>query len=130
VTRIATWLAATAATLVLLLSFPTSHGAGTRAGTVLAAGASGSTVTGTAASTRYGDVQVQITVSGKKIVSATAVAYPTGGRDGEISSYAIPILQNETVTAQTAQIDTVSGATFTSVGYQQSLQAAIDLAGL
>ena len=129
-TRIASWLAATTAALVLLLSFPTSHGGGTRAGSVLAAGKAGNVITGTAASTRYGLVQVQITVSGSTIVSATATTYPTGGRNSEISSYAVPILQKEAVTAQNAQIDTVSGATFTSVGYQTSLQAALDAAGL
>jgi len=130
VTRIASWLAATAALLAVLLSFPTSQGAGTRARGVLAAGTSGNTVTGAAANTRYGPVQVQLVVAAGKVVSATAISYPTGGRDSEISSYALPILQQEAVTAQSAQIDTVSGATFTSRGYVASLQSALDLAHL
>lgn len=137
-TRIATWLAATAAILVLLLSFPTSHGSDGRPQTVVASGTSTSgtatatsrTVTGQAAQTRYGTVQVQLVVSDGQVVTATAIAYPTGGRDGEISSWAVPQLQDETVTAQSADIDTVSGATFTSEGYISSLQSAIDLAGL
>lgn len=127
--RIATWLAATAIALVLLLSFPTSHG-GAKTRGVLAVGLSGSTATGVAVSTRYGPVQVQVVVSAGKVVTATAVEYPTGGRDGEINSYAIPVLQSETVTAQSAAIDTVSGATFTSEGYKQSLQSALDQAHL
>ena len=88
------------------------------------------TVTGDAVATRYGDVQVQIVVSGGKIVSATTVTYPSRGRDGEISNRSLPVLQSETVDAQSAQIDTVSGATFTSNGYIGSLQSAIDAAGL
>lgn len=89
------------------------------------------TVNGVAADTRYGPVQVQIQVSGGKVVSATAIDYPqSGGRDREINSYAIPVLQNETVAAQSAQIDTVSGATYTTDGYVQSLQSALDAAHL
>jgi uncharacterized protein with FMN-binding domain len=84
------------------------------------------TVNGAAVSTRYGDIQVQIVVSGSKIVKATAIAYSTRGKDGEINAYAIPTLQTETLTAQGAGIDTVSGATFTSDGYRQSLQSALD----
>lgn len=129
-TRIVAWAAATAAALVLLLSFPTSRGAGTRTQVAVAAGRSGSTVTGRSVSTRYGSVQVQLVVEGGKVVSATAVQYPTGGRDGEINAYAIPVLQQEAVAAQSASIDTVSGATFTSEGYKQSLQSALDEAGL
>jgi len=84
------------------------------------------TANGSAVSTRYGDIQVQIVVTGTEIVKATAITYSTQGRDGEINSYAIPALQNETVTAQSANIDNVSGATYTSDGYRQSLQSALD----
>jgi uncharacterized protein with FMN-binding domain len=87
------------------------------------------TVNGAAVDTDYGPVQVQIKLSGSKIISATAIAYPQGsGRDLEINSYAIPVLQQDTVTKQSAQIDTVSGATYTSDGYRQSLQSALDAA--
>jgi uncharacterized protein with FMN-binding domain len=86
-------------------------------------------VNGAAVDTDYGPVQVQIDLRGSKITSATAIAYPQGsGRDLEINSYAIPVLQQDTVTKQSAQIDTVSGATYTSDGYRQSLQSALDAA--
>ena len=89
------------------------------------------TYTGDALMTRWGPVQVQITVTGGKITAAQAVQYPNGnGRDAEINSYALPVLNQEAVAAQSAQIDTVSGATVTSDGYLQSLQSALDQAHL
>jgi len=64
-------------------------------------------------------------------VKAVAIDYPqSGGRDQEINSYAVPTLEKETVAAQAAKVDTVSGATYTSAGYQTSLQAALDAAHL
>ena len=88
-------------------------------------------VNGTAADTPYGPVQVQLRVRGHRIVSARAIEYPRGGsRDREINSYAVPALDREVVQAQSASIDTVSGATYTSMGYEQSLQAALDAAHL
>jgi uncharacterized protein with FMN-binding domain len=87
------------------------------------------TVNGAAYNTRYGPVQVQITIRSGRITGADAIEYPTGDRrDQEINSYAVPELNQETVDAQSAQIDTVSGATYTSDGYRQSLQSAIDAA--
>jgi uncharacterized protein with FMN-binding domain len=92
------------------------------------AGASG-TFAGGAADTRYGPVQVQITMSGGRITAAQALQVPQeSGRDVRINSEAVPILVDETLQAQSAQIDTVSGATYTSEGYTQSLQSAIDAA--
>jgi uncharacterized protein with FMN-binding domain len=89
------------------------------------------TVNGRAVDTDYGPVQVQITLQGKRIVRATAVAYPQDtGRDREINSYAIPRLDKEALAAQSAQIDAVSGASYTSGGYRQSLQSALDAAHL
>lgn len=87
-------------------------------------------VNGTSVDTRYGPVQVQITVSGGRITAAQAIDYPQDGRDGEINGFAIPALVGETLSAQSAHIDTVSGATFTSEGYRTSLQAALDAAHL
>jgi uncharacterized protein with FMN-binding domain len=85
------------------------------------------TVNGAVVDTNYGPVQVQITVSGGRITRADAIVYPQGsGRDQEINSYAIPQLDQETLDAQSANIDTVSGATYTSDGYRRSLQSAID----
>jgi uncharacterized protein with FMN-binding domain len=135
VTRIVMWVGSTAVALVLLFSFHTStqgpsSGARNSAATGVVTNGGVTTVTGAAASTQFGPVQVRITVSAGKVVSATAIDYATGGRDGEINSYAIPMLQTETLTAQSAQIDTVSGATFTSQGYMQSLQSALDQAHL
>jgi uncharacterized protein with FMN-binding domain len=95
-----------------------------------AASSSGS-YTGEVADTRWGPVQVQITVQGGKITQSRAVQYPqNNGRDAQINGYALPILDQEVTQGQTAKIDTVSGATVTSDGYLQSLQSAIDQAHL
>jgi uncharacterized protein with FMN-binding domain len=96
-----------------------------------AGSAAAKTVTGAAWPTIYGPVQVKITVADGKITAATAVEYPLDTpRDQQINSYAIPQLNAETVAAGSAQIDTVSGATYTSQGYVGSLQSALDKAGL
>lgn len=110
---------------------------GTSSGTTAAAGSSGTTSAksgtylGTVQDTRWGPVQVQITVANGKITAVEAVQYPNGNhRDEEINSQALPILAQEALAAQSAHIDTVSGATVTSDGYIPSLQAAIDKANL
>ncbi|MFF0082866.1 FMN-binding protein [Streptomyces canus] len=88
------------------------------------------TVTGDTVQTRWGPVQVRITIKDGKLTEVTAVTYPTDNpRDQEINSYAIPRLRTEALQAQSAEIDTVSGATYTSDGYRQSLQSALDSAG-
>ena len=87
--------------------------------------------TGAAADTRWGPVQVKITVQGGKISASEAVQYPqNNGRDAQINGFALPILNQEVVQQQSASIDTVSGATVTSDGYLQSLQSAVDQAHL
>jgi uncharacterized protein with FMN-binding domain len=89
------------------------------------------TVTGDAADTRYGPVQVKITVKSGKITDVTAVDYPQNDpRDQQINSYAVPQLNQEALSAQSSHIDIVSGATYTSDGYVTSLQSALDKAGL
>lgn len=89
------------------------------------------TVTGDAADTQYGPVQVQITVKNGTITAVTVTEYPSNDpRDQEINSYAIPQLNQEAMSAQSAQIDAISGATYTSEGYITSLQSALDKAGL
>ncbi|WP_330350312.1 FMN-binding protein [Streptomyces sp. NBC_00582] len=94
-------------------------------------GKGGTTVTGDSVQTRWGPVQVRITVQDGKITDVTAVTYPQENpRDQQINSYAIPQLRSEALQAQSADIDTVSGATYTSDGYRQSLQSALDLAGV
>jgi uncharacterized protein with FMN-binding domain len=74
-------------------------------------------------------VQVEVTVQGGRITRAHAIVRPSGnGQTQEINSYAIPQLDQEAMAAQSAQIDTVSGASFTSEGYRESLQSALDAA--
>lgn len=88
------------------------------------------TFDGAAADTRWGAVQVRITVTGGRITGVQMLQSPDGNRrDLEINDRALPILQQETMSAQSAQIDSVSGATYTSDGYTRSLQSAIDRAG-
>ena len=115
--------------------------AGSASGSSAAAPSTGSTttapaaktgskvVTGAAADTRYGPVQLKVTFTGTKISDIEVVEYPAeSNRDQEINSYALPILNSEAITAQSAHINAVSGATYTSDGYVQSLQSAIDQA--
>jgi uncharacterized protein with FMN-binding domain len=93
-------------------------------------GSGSKTVDGPVVSTQYGDVQVEVVVANGKLTDVVALALPTGRRSGQISSYAAPILHQEALKAQSAQIDLVSGATYTSDAYSQSLQAALDQAGV
>ncbi len=97
-------------------------------------GSAGSTtrsVTGATISTRYGPVQVRITLDGDTITKATAVQSPSSTpRSRDISAKAVPTLNQRTLAAQSADIDAVSGATYTSAGYRQSLQSALDRAGV
>ncbi|WP_043495344.1 FMN-binding protein [Streptomyces viridosporus] len=107
-----------------------SSGASESAGSGQGSGsAQARTVTGDAAQTQYGAVQVRITVSGGKITKAEAVQAPEGGQSDRITSNAVPRLNQAAVTAGNAEIDAVSGATYTSAGYRQSLQSALDKAG-
>ena len=107
-----------------------SHSSSSGAASPSSAATSG-TVTGTAADTQWGPVQVQITVANGAITNVSVVQYPDGnGRDQEINAQALPILIQETLKAQSANIDMVSGATYTSDGYVTSLQSALDQAGL
>ena len=149
--RITLWLFSTVAALVLLFSYRTSTnstgiGTATAAATAPAptgtsdsgtssgdsSGSGGAkTYSGSVAQTRWGPVQVTITVSGGKITDVAVPTYPNGNhRDEEINAYALPVLTQETLSAQSADIDTVSGATVTSDGYKESLQAALDAAHL
>ena len=86
-------------------------------------------VAGDSINTRYGPVQVQVTITNGKITDVTTPVYPQEDRrDQEINSQAIPVLQQEVLAAQGYQIDAVSGATFTSDGFIGSLQSALDAA--
>jgi uncharacterized protein with FMN-binding domain len=114
---------------------PASSGSGSQSrssnGGSSAARSSTATYTGEVADTRWGPVQVEITVQGGKITASRAVQYPQNNdRDVMINNFALPILDQEVVQQQSASIDTISGATVTSDGYLQSLQSAIDQAHL
>ena len=88
------------------------------------------TATGDAVSTQYGDAQVRVTIKNGKIVTIEALQLQGNDpRSVQISSSAAPILQQEALSGQTADIDAVSGATFTSASYAQSLQSALDKLG-
>ncbi|MET9455958.1 FMN-binding protein [Streptomyces canus] len=93
------------------------------------AGSAAKTVTGAVSQTQYGPVQVRITVSGGKITNAEAVQAPKGGTSDQKTALSIPKLNQEAVAAGSADIDSVSGATYTSEGYKKSLQSALDQAG-
>ena len=114
-------------------------GATTTSGTTAAAGTGRTSVTkvtsatasytGTAIQTRYGVVQVQVTIANGKLTGVTTLQAPSGNpHSSSISAAAAPVLASEALTAQSATIDTVSGATFTSQGYAASLQSALDQA--
>ena len=90
----------------------------------------GKTALGDAMQTRYGPAQVRVTVSGGKITKVEAVQLQNGDPKSQaISSYAEPILQQSVLSKQTAAVDTVSGATYTSRSYEGSLQSALDKLG-
>ncbi len=106
-----------------------SNGSGSNGSGSNGSAANGATYAGDAVPTRFGNVQVQITMSGGKITAVNVLQIPNRDRrDQQINSYAVPILNQEAVAAQSADIDMVSGATVTSVAYLQSLQSAIDKA--
>jgi uncharacterized protein with FMN-binding domain len=111
-----------------------SSRSGNSSGSAGGSGSSGSAaqaraVMGSVEQTQYGPVQVRLTMSGGKITKADAVQAPKGGLSDQKTAMAIPKLNQEAVSAQSAKIDAVSGATYTSTGYKQSLQSALDKAG-
>jgi FMN-binding domain len=137
-------IASTIAGLVLLLGFKTGHppggtiqppgsglaGPGTpRSGPPSGHGAAAArTVTGLAVQIPpYGTVQVRVTAVGRRITNVWAVEMPNDNAySAALSASAAPQLRREALTAQSARIDVVSGATYTSDGYARSLQAALD----
>ncbi|MEO6084474.1 MAG: FMN-binding protein [Umezawaea sp.] len=139
--RIVLWLLSTITVVVLLFGYRTSL-----AGPMVVAAdpaarpqtdpgtggtTSSRTVTGSSVDTRWGPVQVRLTISGGRITAVTVPVYPDANRkDQQINAHALPILVREALDAQNADIDMVSGATVTSEGYVQSLQSALDQAGL
>ena len=87
------------------------------------------TFTGDPITMRYGIVQVKIVVQGGKIIDAQAVKVPTGSND-RYTQMSVPVLRERTLAAQSANIQAVSGASFTSYGWYTSLASAIAKAGL
>jgi len=109
---------------------PTSTSAPTPTPTTKS-GAKSGTFTGTAESTQFGNVQVQAVISGGKLTNVIVLQVPDrGGYEDQIVQIAVPELKSEALSAQSANIDVVSGATYTSQGYAESLQSALDQAGL
>ena len=88
------------------------------------------TYTGAAASTRWGDVQVSVTISGGAITDVAALQLTDAdGKSVQISNRAAPILREEVIAAQSASVSNVSGATYTTQAYLASVQSALDQAG-
>jgi uncharacterized protein with FMN-binding domain len=139
VTRAPFVIAATAAGVAGVLSFKTRPAqtasplpapVAAKPATPSTAAASNRTATGAAQPNQYGVVQVRVSVSGGRITQVTALQAPQGDpRSQEITAMAVPQLGQEAVAAQSAQIDAVSGATYTSDGYRASLQSALDRIG-
>lgn len=98
------------------------------AATGSAATNAGVAVNGPAVVTRYGDVQVQITLARHRIIAARALTLPAGGHSSTVSASAGPALVHETLAVQSARVDAVSGASYTSAGWRSSLQGALDTA--
>lgn len=134
--KIMYFLLSTVTILVLLFGYRTSLMGPLQASeTVISSGetssASAQTFTGPSTQTEWGPMQVEITVTGSEITDVQILQYPDGdGKSVQINNYALPVLIDETLSAQSADIQMVSGATVTSSGYITSLQAALDEAGL
>jgi uncharacterized protein with FMN-binding domain len=111
-------------------SAPSSNSSSSSSSSNPSSAKSGSFV-GATANTQFGPVQVKIVVSNGKITNVVALQLTNvGGRSQQISNYAAPILRREVLAAQSAKVQSVGGATYTSEGYLSSLQSAIDKAGL
>ncbi|MFC1416796.1 FMN-binding protein [Streptacidiphilus cavernicola] len=135
--RIAVTAAGTAVSVLLLLAAKPHHTVavatpGASSGQAAVGGGSATgvrSVTGGTVQTQWGPVQLKVTLDGSKITAIAVLQQPDGTpRDAEINAQALPVLTREALAAQSAQIDAVSGATYTSQGYIGSLQSALDAA--
>jgi len=107
-----------------------SGGSPSTSTTTPATGGANRVIDGPTEENRYGPVQVRVTLSGNRIVDVQALQLPSDrSRSRQINDVAGPELRQEALQAQSAQVHTISGATYTSTGYRQSLQAALDVAG-
>lgn len=96
-----------------------------------APGATDGTYVGSSVNTRFGSVQVQVTIASGQITDVTALHLTDAdGRSVQISNRAAPLLREEVLASQSASVSNISGATYTTRGYLSSLQSALDQAGL
>jgi len=108
----------------------TTSSSGTTPETPVPSGPSDGTYTGSSVSTRFGNVQVSVTIASGSISEVTALQLTDAdGRSVQISNRAAPILRSEVLASQSAQVSNVSGATYTTRAYLGSLQSALDQAG-
>jgi uncharacterized protein with FMN-binding domain len=123
---------ASASSAAAATTAPAAVATSTPAATAAASATTGTyadgTYTGSAVSEPWGTFQVQAVISGGKLVDVVLVASPGDGHSSRINSQAVPILTQSAIAAQSAKIDMVSGATWTSQSYVTSLQAALDQA--
>src|SRR4051795_2264911 len=122
------------ATTVSSTTTPTSTASGTSLSSGSGSSGSSTTVSGTASGdavdTQYGSAQVRVTVKNGTMVKIEALQLQNDDPHSQrVSSSAAPVLQQEALTKQTADVDAVSGATYTSASYTQSLQSALDKLG-
>lgn len=103
---------------------------GTTTATPALAATKAKTVTGPSVTTPFGPVQVKVTVKGTALTKVSAIAFPRGGKSSSINARAIPALQQQAMTAQSAFIDGVSGASWSSYAFATSLQKALAQAGI
>jgi uncharacterized protein with FMN-binding domain len=108
---------------------PTTTGSGSGTGTGSGSGSAGQykdgTYTGSVADAFYGNLQVSVTVQGGAITNITFPQAPSGGHSGDVSAQALPVLAQEAITAQSANVNVVSGATQDSHAFQQSMASAL-----
>jgi len=108
---------------------PSGSGSPSPSPTPAASALKSGTFTGQSEANPFGDVQVQVVISGGRITDVRTLQYPNGHQQSVfINTQALPLLRGEVLKAQSAQIDIISGATYTSDGYAQSVQSALDLA--
>lgn len=109
---------------------PTPSATSTPSSTPTASPLINGTFVGSDVKNQFGTVQVQVTIVDSKITDVTALKYPNSGRSQQISQSAIPVLIQQTLTAQSSNIDGVSGASYTSQSFYDSLSSALTKAGL
>jgi len=106
---------------------PTSKPSTTKGATGPTPSPAAATITGDPENTPYGNVQVSVSFKGKTITGVTVLQIPTSGNyDQRVAQAVPPILLQEILSSQSAAVNTVSGGTYTSTGYLQSAQSAID----